>query len=86
VTVYSGPCDIWNTVQTAVAASKYPHFPATQDGLDLLQEQWARMGHARPPKRLEDAKAAGMAVNMAWARAAMNDAVGRNTNFEDVPA
>jgi hypothetical protein len=84
--IYSGPRDIWNTVQAAVAAAKYPNFPATQDGLDLLQERWALGGHTRPPRSLDEAKKAGAAVNMAWAKSAMNDVSAQNMGHEEVPA
>lgn len=75
---YSGQRYIWSMNQAAIAAHRFPHMPATWQGLEALQERVAIDGAPLP---------VGGPRDLAWARAAFADADARfNFRYEQVVA
>ena len=74
---YSGERYIWSLAQAALAAGKYPTYPATWQGLEALQARVA-LSSAMPTDGPKDFN---------WARTAFADANARfNFQYEKVPA
>lgn len=74
---YSGAHYIWSLAQAAIAAAKYPIYPATWAGLEALQARVAMSG-----ERLVSGPR-----DMQWATTAFSDAQARfNFRYEAVPA
>lgn len=78
--IYAGPLAYWNLRQCAFAAKRYPHFPPTQEGLAMLQEQWFSAGQASPPRHPQES------LSLSWASAALRDIESRQMKYEQVPA
>ncbi len=79
LTYFSGEHYIWSLNTTALAAAKYPMYPATWQGLDAMQKRHEMAGGGvLDPKGPRD---------MPWALAAFADAQMRfNPTYEQVVA
>jgi hypothetical protein len=79
-TIYPGDVYTWTLIQVANAAGTFAFFPATQAGLDQLQQHWQRSGNPPPDKRIT------LKSNIGWAKAAFSDVESRVMKYEAVPA